>query len=208
MRSAAAGCAWELGRRPRWGWVALGAWLAALLAARLVALATGKGVFAELDAGFAFAAMFPGTVTLFWFIVIFSRGHGGNLGGRQSILPARLFVLPVTNTALAAWPMAYAAAAVALLWVAIRVLAPWPAGVPTVPYLWPGLLAMVFVAWVQAIVWTPFPLPGLRVAVAVLWLALVDAVCILALEFRASEPFMLAMLAPQPPLAYLVARHA
>jgi hypothetical protein len=54
----------------------------------------------------------------------------------------------------------------------------------------------------------PYPVPGLRVIVTVLWLVVIDAIIMIALEFKASEPVMLAILAPQVPLAYLVARLA
>ena len=54
----------------------------------------------------------------------------------------------------------------------------------------------------------PYGLPGLRVIVAVLWLASLDAVVFVALDYKVSEPVMLAFLAPQLPLAYLAARFA
>jgi hypothetical protein len=209
MRSPARAFAWELGRRHRWGWAALGAWLLVLLVTRLVTAATGHTVFADWGAGFAFAVVVPGTVALFWLVVLFTHGHSGSIAARQSILPARSFTLPVTSTALTAWPMFYAAATVLFLWIAIRVLVVRPADFPgRMPYLWPGLLAVVLVAWAQALVWLSYPLPGLRVVVAVLWLATVETVAIIAIGLRASEGVMVAVLVPQLPLAYLVARHA
>ena len=54
----------------------------------------------------------------------------------------------------------------------------------------------------------PYPLRGLRVIVTVLWLTAIDAVVMVALELKASEPVMLAILAPHVPLAYLAARFA
>lgn len=201
--------AWEFGRRHRWGFLALGAYFVVLAVTRLVELATGSRLLTEWGAAFALVIVIPGTVALYWFIAAFTYGYSGNLAGRQSIFPSRLFTLPATNTALAAWPMLCGAACVAILWTATRGVAPWPADLPlTVPYLWPGLLAVVFLAWTQALLWTAYPLPGLRVAAAVLWLAAVEVVSVIAIENRASEKFMIAMLAPQLPLAYLVARHA
>lgn len=209
MRSDAAAIAWEFRRRHRWGFVALGAYLVVLAVIRLVQLATGIYLLTEWGPAFAFVIVVPGSVALYWFIAAFTYGYAGNLAGRPSIFPSRLFTLPLTNTALAAWPMAYGAASVAILWIALRVVAPWPADVPlAIPYVWPGLLAVVLLAWTQALIWTPYPLPGLRVAAAVLCLAAVEVVSVIALEYRASEPFMIALLAPQLPLAYLVARHA
>ena len=54
----------------------------------------------------------------------------------------------------------------------------------------------------------PYGLPGLRVIVAVLWLTTLDAVVFLAIDFEVPEPLMVAILAPQLPLAYLAARYA
>jgi len=51
-------------------------------------------------------------------------------------------------------------------------------------------------------------LPGIRLIVAVLCLAALDTVVLVAIHFKAGEPMMLAILAPQVPLAYLVARFA
>ena len=76
MRSAGAAFAWELGRRHRWGWVAVAVWLGALLVARLWALASGRAFMLEWGVGAAFATVVPGTVTLFLLIVLFS--HGGS----------------------------------------------------------------------------------------------------------------------------------
>src|SRR2546428_13521832 len=52
------------------------------------------------------------------------------------------------------------------------------------------------------------PLPGLRVLVTVLWLVVIDTIILVALNLKAPEPVMLAILAPHVPLAYLVARSA
>lgn len=209
MRSDAAAIAWEFRRRHRWGFVALGAYFVALAVIRLIQLATGSYLLTEWGPAFAFVIVVPGSGALYWFIAAFTYGYAGNLAGRPSIFPSRLFTLPLTNTALAAWPMAYGAASVATLWIALRLVAPWPADVPLViPYVWPGLLAVALLAWTQALIWMPYPLPGLRVAAAVLCLAGVEVLSVIAIEYRLGEPFMIAMLAPQLPLAYLVARHA
>jgi hypothetical protein len=160
-------------------------------------------------AGFAFAVLVPGTAAVFWFAAIFTYGHSGNIAARQSMFPSRLLTLPETSTALTARPMLTGGAAMVLLWIAVRALAPWPANPAiNVPYLWPGLLMIVQLAWLQPIIWMSYPLPGLRVAVAVLWLTAVGTACVIAIEYGASETFMIAMLLPQLPLAYLVALRA
>src|SRR6185295_813399 len=46
------------------------------------------------------------------------------------------------------------------------------------------------------------------VIVTVLWLVVLDAIVLLAIHFKVSEPLMIAFLAPQLPLAYLTARFA
>jgi hypothetical protein len=62
--------------------------------------------------------------------------------------------------------------------------------------------------WTQALVWMPYGLPGLRVVVAVLVLWAIDAIVILALAFKAPEWAVVAITAPQIPVAYAVGRVA
>src|SRR2546427_13250775 len=95
----------------------------------------------------------------------------------------------------------------AILWFATRFLAVLPSGVH-VPVIWPALLAASLLAWTQALTWMSYPLRGLRVIVTVLWLAVIDAIVMVAIELRASEPVMLALVAPHIPLAFLAARSA
>ena len=73
---------------------------------------------------------------------------------------------------------------------------------------WPALLAASLLAWTQALTWMPYALPGLRVIITVLWLAAIDAIVTVALNFKAGELVMLAILAPHVPLAYATARFA
>ena len=94
-----------------------------------------------------------------------------------------------------------------VLWLATRVVAPWPASMHA-PLLWPGVFAAALLAWSQALTWMPYGLGGLRVVVAVLWLVTIDSIALLALHFHAHEAVMLAIAAPQIPIAYLVARTA
>lgn len=209
MRSPAAAFAWAFGMRHRWGFIALAAYLVALAVVRILAVTVGLRLPTEFDIGFAFLVLVPSTVALYWLIIAFTFGYEGNLAGRQSIYPSRLFTLPLTNTALAAWPMLYGAVAVALLWIATRIVAPWPLNLPiAVPFLWPGLLGLVILAWTQAITWASYPLPVMRVVVTVVGLIAVQILSIFAIEFQASEAMMVALLAPQLPLAFLVARRS
>src|SRR5260370_31171469 len=115
--------------------------------------------------------------------------------------------LRVRTAALAGWPMLYGTAATAILWLAARLVAVWPSGME-VPLIWPALLAAALLAWTQALTWMPYGLPGLRVIVAVLCLAALDTVVLLAIHYKAPERLMVAILAPQIPLAYLAAPFA
>src|SRR2546428_2809832 len=103
--------------------------------------------------------------------------------------------------------MHYGTANMAILWLAGRLFAVWQSGI-AIPLIWPALLAAALLAWTQALTWMPYGLPGIRLIVAVLCLAALDTVVLLAIHFKAGEPRMVAILAPQVPLAYLVARFA
>src|SRR5437879_9351389 len=149
----------------------------------------------------------PLTTTFVYLLAVFSFGFSGDLAARHSMYPARMFTLPVTNAALVGWPMLDGTATMAILWLAARLFAVWPSGIE-IPLIWPALLAAALLAWTQALTWMPYGLPGIRLIVAVLCLAALDTVVLLAMHFKAREPMMLAILAPQPPLAYLVARFA
>ena len=207
MRSPARAIAWEFRYRHRWGLIALAAYLIVLAAVKLLILGARHPIHLDTPASFGFVVVVPLTATFTYFLAVFSFGLAGDLAARQSIYPARMFTLPVTTAALAGWPMLYGSAAMAALWLATRLIALWPSGVH-VPLIWPALLAAALLAWTQALTWMPYPLPGLRVIVTVLWLAVIDTVTLLALQNRAPEAVMLAILAPQVPLAYLVARFA
>jgi len=207
MRSHAAAFAWEFRRRHRWGLIAVACYLLVLAAFKLLHLVRGQPITFDSEVSFAFAVIVPSGTTFMYFLAVFSFGFAGNLAGRQSIYPARLFTLPVTSGALAGWPMLYGTVAMAILWLATRFLAAWPSDLD-VPLIWPALLAAVFLAWTQALTWMPYALPGLRVIVTVLMMILIDIVIFTAHDSKASEVVMLAILAPNIPLAYLVARFA
>ncbi|HEY4643002.1 MAG TPA: hypothetical protein VII75_16805 [Thermoanaerobaculia bacterium] len=205
MRPAGA-IAWEFHRRHRWGFIALGVYVAALAVIKFVVLRGRPIAFRDAES-FAFAVIFPLTATCIYFLAVFTFGLDGDIAARESIYPRRLFTLPLSSDALAGLPMLYGGAAAAVLWLATRAFAIWPAD-ERVPIVWPALLAASLLAWTQALTWLSYPLRGLRVIVTVLWLSSIDAIVLAALQFKAGELVMLAILAPHVPLAYLVARAA
>lgn len=205
MRSPAAALAWEFRQRHRLGFIALTSYLFVLALIRLFIL-RGQRLNMD-DESFALVVIVPLAAMFLYSLAVFSFGLSGDLAARQSIYPPRMFTLPVTTSALVGWPMLYGTLASAVLWFATRLLGIWPSDV-AVPIAWPALLAASLLAWTQALTWMPYGLPGLRVIVTVLWLATIDAVVLLALNYKAPEPVMLAILAPHVPLAFLAARFA
>ena len=206
MRSPALAIGWEFRRRHRWGLIAVAGYLFVVATIRFLILEPGEPVLVD-SVRFAAVVSVPLTTTFVYLLAVFSFGFTGDLAARHSMYPARMFTLPVTNAALVGWPMLYGTAAMAILWLAARLFAVWPSGI-AIPLIWPALLAAALLAWTQALTWMPYGLPGIRLIVAVLGLAALDTVVLLAIHFKAREPMMLAILAPQVPLAYLVARFA
>jgi polyhydroxybutyrate depolymerase len=204
VRSPALAIAWEFRQGHRFALIALAGY--ALVVGTIRLLIPGPWEPIELDTPNETAAVLigPFSMTFLYFLAVFSFGLAGDLAARQSMFPARMFALPVTTRALVGWPMLYGTAAMASLWLAAVLFVLLPFGVD-LPLIWPGLLAAVFLAWTQALMWMPYGLPGLRVIVAVLWLVSLDAVVLLAIHYKASEPQMMALLAPQLPLAYFAA---
>jgi hypothetical protein len=207
MRSPAAAIGWEFWRRHRWGFAAVAGYLVVLAAIKLVIVEWGLPFDVDTAERFSLAVVVPAGSASMYLFALFSFGFSGDLAARRSIYPARMFTVPVTSAALAGWPMLYGGAALAIMWAVMRLFGPWPAGV-AVPVVWPALMAAVLLAWTQALMWMPYGLTGLRVIVALLWLVTIDTVVWLALYFKAREPVILAILAPQLPLAYLAARFA
>ena len=206
MQSAARAIGWEFHRRLRLGLPALAAYVMVFGAIKVLILGSAYPIELDPPNGMGAWLIAPVFTAFFYFVGVFSYGLAGDLAARQSIYPARMFTLPVTSAALAGWPMLYGMAAAASLWLATALFALWPGGVdPHLPWIWPALLMSVFLTWTQAFMWMPYGLPGLRVIVAVLWLAAVDAIVLTALHYRARERVMAAILAPQIPVAYLVA---
>jgi hypothetical protein len=205
MRSPAAAIAWEFRGRHRRGLIALAGYLVVLATFKLI----GPGWTFNMDSPerFGVVVMGPLATTFLYVLTVFSFGLSGDVAGRQSMYPARMFTLPVSTAELALWPMLYGAAAITLLWLATRFLALWPSGFD-IPTVWPALAAVSMLAWTQALTWMPYGLPGLRVILAVLWLSTIDTIVLLAIHYHASEPVMVAIVAPQIPLAFVAARLA
>src|SRR5438874_1490596 len=105
MRTAAAAIAWEFRHRHRWGLMALVVYMLLLAAIKLLVLRQPVE-FAD-DETFAAILIVPLTATFIYFLAVFTFGLSGDIAGRQSIYPARMFTLPVSTTALAGWPMFY-----------------------------------------------------------------------------------------------------
>src|SRR5256714_2817526 len=206
MRSPALALAWQFLRRHRWGLIAVAGYLFVVATIRFLILAPGETLLIG-SVRFAALVSVPLTATFVYLLAVFSFGFAGDLAARHSMYPARMFTLPVTNAALVGWPMLYGTVAMAMLWLAARLFAVWPSGIE-IPLIWPALLAAALLAWTQALTWMAYGLPGVRLVVAVLCLAALDTVILVAIHFMAREPMMLAILAPQLPLAYLVARFA
>ena len=183
----------------------MAAYLLVVAAVRLLGFELDEPVTIVPPDARAAVVVAPLSMVFFYYLAVFSYGLEGDLAARRSIFPARLFALPVRTETLVWAPMLQGMATVASLVLAATLIARWPWEIEA-PWVWPALFAAVFLAWTQALMWMPYGLPGVRVIVTVLWLAAFDAIVLVAAHFRVSEPVMLAILAPQIPLAYLVAR--
>jgi hypothetical protein len=216
MRSPAIAIAWEFGQRLRLGMIVFAVYAVVLGTILLLRHNLGQPVSLEDGEDLAFLVIVPVTTTFMFFLGTFSFGFAADLAARESIFPARMFTLPVTTRALAGWPMFYGAAAMVVLflaggrflsWETTRVLGrfklqPWGT---EASLIWPSLLAAVFLGWTQALTWMPYGMRGLRIIFTVLWLGTLDAVVFLAVEYQVPDPQLVALLAPQLPLAYLAA---
>ncbi len=200
MRSPAAAIGWEFWTRQRWVLAAVPVYLLVLA---LIKLAVVGPVALEPGDGFAAFGVVPFSTTFMYFIAVFSYGLNGDLAARQSIYPARFFTLPVPTAELARWPMFYGASAMMLLWFAASTVGRWALNM-NLPWVWPAFLAAAVLAWTQVFMWMPYGLRGLRVIAAVTVLISLDTIVILAINFNWSEGALIAFLAPQLPVAYLV----
>jgi hypothetical protein len=204
MRSPALAIAWQFRRRHLWALLVLAGYLLVLGGVKLLLLEPGPPVRLAPPDGRAALVIGPLSLTFLYLLAVLTFGTEGDLAARRSLYPARMLTLPVATSALAGWPMLHGGVTMASLWLATALFARCAWGID-LPWFWPALLGAVFLAWTQALTWMPYGLPGLRVIVTVLGLAALDAVVLLAIHFKASEPLMIAFLAPQLPLAYLAA---
>lgn len=204
MASPAHAIGRELLRRHRWPLIGMAVYLAALVAIKLLGLGPTDTIAVVPPDGRAAVLIAPLSTAFFYYLAVFSFGFAGDLAARRSIFPARMFTLPVATRTLVRGPMMWGTGTVALLMMAATLVARWPWGVK-VPLVWPALLAAAVLAWTQALIWMPYGLPGLRAIITVLCLGLLDAAVLLAVHFEVSEGVMLAILAPQIPLAYFTA---
>lgn len=203
MRSPALAIAWEFRQRHRFALIAFFSYFTILGVVRVLFLGPDS-LTLDRPSGLAAAVVVPLWTTAMYLLAVFSYGLGGDMAARPSIYPARMFTLPVTTAALAGWPMLLGTAAIASLWLSAALLARWSWGI-VLPLIWPALLGAVFLAWTQVLTWKAYGLPGLRIVVSVLWLSSLGAAGPFAVEYKVSESRLVAMLAPQLPLAYLAA---
>lgn len=201
MRSPATAIAWDLYRRYRWGFWAV---LAYLVSVSVIGPVEYIGATTDR---MAWTLMVPLGLSYYFLLAVFSLGFAGDVAARGSMYPARVFTLPVSNSALAGWPMLFGAVTVIVLWQVTAWLLPWPKSA-YIPKLWPAFFLAAILAWMQVLLWLPYPLKGLRIAAAVVWLTLFSLVGNLAIHFQPAEAPMVALFAPQLPLAFLVARYA
>src|SRR3989475_10139280 len=112
MRSPALAIGWEVRRRHRWGLIAVAGYLFVVATIRFLIPEPGGPVLVD-SVRFAAVVSVPLTTTFVYLLAVFSLGFAGDLAARQSMYPARMFTLPVTNAPLAGWPMLYGTAAMA-----------------------------------------------------------------------------------------------
>ena len=206
MRAARA-FAWEFGRGHRLGLVVLAVYMIGFYAVRSLIVGPDHPIRLAPPNGLAAFIVVPMTFAGFYFIGIFTFGLSGDLAARESIFPRRLFTLPVTSAALAGWPMLYGGAAMASLWIVAAAVARVIGSDINMPWIWPMLFAAVVIAWMQALTWMPYGIRGLRVVVAVFVLFTIDMVVFVAVNVHVADSTLIALLAPQLPIAYLVARY-
>jgi hypothetical protein len=203
--NAARAFLWEYRRRHQLGLILLAAYLLAFLVLQATVIGSTYRIRLDPPNGFAFFVILPAVAMLFYTVGAFTYGLSGDLAARESIYPRRMLTLPVATTALAGWPMLFGATSGAALWIVMAFFLRIAGAEYRLPLLWPALLCGAYVAWMQALTWMPYGLRGIRVVAALLWLFIVDAVVITAFTEQAPNALMLAIVAPQLPMAYLVA---
>ena len=183
MKTPALAIGWTIWRRHRWGLIATAACVALAVAASAVARAF-------LDPGDALhlcgMLVMPLFACALYLASVFAHGFDTDLVTAGTAFPSRMFTLPVRTGALAGWPMAYGAAALALLWLVIAGLVLRPAGLD-VPLWWPAVMVAAVLAWMQALVWWPFGLAWVRIVVALLVVHLPISATMVALKLDVPE---------------------
>jgi hypothetical protein len=207
VRSVKAAIAFEFHRRHRLGVYAVAFYLVALAAIKAYIVSRGIAVHFEDPEQFAIVVVVPMTILFVYSLAVFTHGFAGDVAGRQSVYPARMFTLPATNSELAGWPMLYGCVTLVVLWYATRVFVIWPPNI-AIPYIWPGVLAAVLMSWAQALVWMPYGFTGARIIAAVVWLTAIDSVVMYGVYFHPPEWLVTLLLVPLLPLAFLTARYA
>lgn len=159
---------WPLWRRHRWGLMLL---IAFFLLAALASALLPPYMSATSAPAFFGPLLMAVHVAYLYLFGVFSYGFDIDVAHTRTVcFPPALMRLPVSTRALAGWPMAFGAAAVALLWITVAafVLRPWAELLgATLPLWWPALLMMACLAWLQATLWSPFGLAGLRIILLV-----------------------------------------
>lgn len=196
---------WEYRRRHTLALIVLAAYLITFLILQATVIGPEYKVKIDPPNGFAFFLILPGVSMFYYMIGAFTYGLTGDLASRESIYPKRMLTLPITTHALAGWPMLFGTITAAVMWVVMAICLRLAGSDYPLPWVWPAMLCALYIAWMQALTWMPYGLAGTRVLAAVLWLFIVDAIVITAFERKVPEPVMIALLAPQFPIAYLVA---
>jgi len=183
MKTPALAIGWTIWRRHRWGLIATAACVA-------IAVAASAGVRACRDPGDALQLCGMLVMPLFacalYLASVFAHGFDTDLVTAGTAFPSRMFTLPVPTGALVGWPIAYGAAALALLWLVIAGLILRPAGLD-VPLWWPAVMVAAVLAWMQALVWWPFGLAWVRIVVALLVVHLPISATMVALKLDVPE---------------------
>ena len=199
---------WEFRRRHQLGLVVLTVYLLTFLVLQATVLSPDYNVRLNPPNGFAFFVILPGVSMWFYMVGAFTYGLSGDLAARESIYPRRMLTLPVTTDALVGWPMLIGCVSAAALWIVMALFMRAAGAEYPLPLAWPAVLSGLYIAWMQALTWMPYGIPGVRVLVAVFWLFVVDAIVITAFDKQVPDALMLAILLPQLPIAYAVARVA
>ena len=204
MNSPTTAVLWEAWKHYQGLLIAATAWLLAMSAlshALSDGLIFGMELLVGEDTILIMLAMAIGPLMIGLFLMF---AYSGDIAGRESTFPMRMFTLPLSNCALVGWPMLYGTCAVALAWLAVASLVLRPAGVD-VALWWPAVFLASCLAWVQALSWRPFALPGLRIVAVQVPIVVLLMIFSLYLVFDLTEPVVSLLLGCTILPAYVVA---